>query len=520
MFCNQCGKEVPDTVKKCPNCGADLEEVKQSNQKSDDISAKITGLLSGIDLHKFDFSKIPLKPLAAIVVGIILIVIVVKAFSNRKPTLKLNDYVSVVYEGYDSVGTARVEIDYDKFGEDYGKKIKFTSNAKKELKNMEDIEGIDVSELTEYEGEQLAAFIFQYVLIGALDKSDHLSNGDVIKYVWDFDEEMVTSAVRCNLKYSDIKFKVDGLEKVDSFDPFEGIEMEFNGVEPDGKASFTNSSTDPIVRNISFSMDKSSGLSNGDKVTLKIYDDYYDTPNDYYISTFGKIPTQTEKVYEVSGLGKYVSAISEIPEELMDRMKKQAVDSYMAGAAEWNNDDQSSEETRKIRSSKVESFNYIGRYLLTRKSSDNIWGGYHNMLTLVYKPVVTIERIIGDEEYYKNEVYYWDITYHDILIDQEGKAVMDLNSYDKCTNSFGRDTGISWSGYDAYYLSGYEHIDDVYRDVVSKNLEQFNHEDNITDINESELLKDIKPRETRDQENDPSAQEQQDDVQMDSGEVQ
>ncbi len=504
MFCNQCGKEIPDTVSICPNCGANLEQAKASLKGAESCSTdsgsgvtnKNEGFkmpnLSAENLSKIDIKKIPIIPIAIVLCLIIIICIVSKVFSNRKPTLKLNDYVSVEYEGYNAAGIANVHIDYDKFAKDYGKKLKLTSAGKKELDDM------DVSDLSKYEGEQLASDMFRNVLIGELDKSDHLSNGDVIKYIWMFDEEMVTSAVKCKLDYSDIEFKVEGLETVDSFDPFADIEVEFNGVEPDGKASFTNNSADSMIRELSFSFDRESGLSNGDKVTLKVYAGFSEPDEEYFISNYGKVPSQLEKQYEVSGLGKYVSETSEIPEELMERMKKQAEDTFMNEAAEWRNDDESSQDTRKIRKSTVESLNYIGSYFLTSKNSDT-WGGYHNMLTLVYKPVATIERIFGDEDYYKNDVYYWYITFHDILIDQEGKAVMDLNSYDKCSNQFGRSTGISWMGYDAYGFNGYEHIDDVYRDVVSKNLEKYNHEDNIADIDENELLKDIKPRETTDE---------------------
>ena len=72
----------------------------------------------------------------------------------------------------------------------------------------------------------------------------------------------------CKLKYSDIEYKVEGLEEIAAFNPFEYVEVEFEGAVPYGKANVKADTDKKEMQYIEFSIDKQYDLSNGDKIIV------------------------------------------------------------------------------------------------------------------------------------------------------------------------------------------------------------------------------------------------------------
>jgi TM2 domain-containing membrane protein YozV len=58
MFCNGCGKELHETAKACPSCGAQLKGVQ--GEKSRIAAALLAFFLGGFGAHKFYLGKIGL----------------------------------------------------------------------------------------------------------------------------------------------------------------------------------------------------------------------------------------------------------------------------------------------------------------------------------------------------------------------------------------------------------------------------------------------------------------------------
>ena len=102
-----------------------------------------------------------------------------------------------------------------------------------------------------------------------LDRSDRLSNGDEIAYVWDVDEDF-SKYIKCKIKYTDGSYGVSGLAEVETFDAFADLEVTFSGVGPDGKAELEYKGKE--LDSFDFGCDKEDGLSNGDTVTVSISD--------------------------------------------------------------------------------------------------------------------------------------------------------------------------------------------------------------------------------------------------------
>lgn len=118
------------------------------------------------------------------IAGVILCLIVIIAFVLYKPTVHLNDYLLVAFEGYDTAEEAVIGFDTEKLEKDYGKKI-----------------------------ESIDTFLANCAA-GSLDKNTNLSNGDVVTYTWDSDENYALEVYGLKLEYSNVEFTVSGLKKL------------------------------------------------------------------------------------------------------------------------------------------------------------------------------------------------------------------------------------------------------------------------------------------------------------------
>lgn len=400
---------------------------------------------------------------------VVAIAAIVAGCGGSTPTIDLNKYVEIEFDGVNTVGTAKASFNESQFSTDWKDKLKISKEGKKLLEKEY---GGDLDEYLE--GLDLSEFIV-FAIGGALDKSTGLSNGDTVKYSFMVDENEITSILNCELVYEDFEKTVEGLRDPETFDPFEGVTVEFSGTAPYGTATVNPSSSGSLF----FELDKRDNLNNGDTVTVKISSGGEDI-NAYCLNVIGKVPTTTEKTFTVEGLPKYVTSLDEIPEDLLNKMKKQAEDVFKSNAAKWQHDDRSKDAYQYM---DMRDLKYVGEYLLVSKSSD-IYSSHSNVLTLLYKPVVYVDVLNRDERYEDIITYYWDISFYDILIDQEGKVVADTSKYGQTHGEFQKETGISsgYSYYDKYTVSGYNTMDDVYRELISKNLENYEHEDNINDI--------------------------------------
>ena len=192
-------------------------------------------------------------------------------------TVDLNKYLTVEYESYNTVGKASVSFNIDKLVEDYSHKIK-EKKASEYLSN---------SELRE---------MFSYIYSGNLDKDSKLSNGDIITFSWDIssvDAIDIKEEYNCKIKFEDAQFTVEGLEELQTFDPFEDIEVTFSGISPDGSININNIK----YQELDISCNKNEQLSNGDSVTITINDPYNDI-TDYFIENYGMIPSTLSKTIQ------------------------------------------------------------------------------------------------------------------------------------------------------------------------------------------------------------------------------
>ena len=265
--------------------------------------------------------------LIALIIGAVVLaaalVIAILAISNGTKTVSLDKYVTVEFSGYDGYGHAKYDLDTEAFLADWSGKINVKKNAIKRLLKTEFAKD---RELTEAEAAETVA-VFNTMedtsraVLGVawdcMDQSKYsgFSNGDEVSLTWHFDEddmEALEAILGVTLKATDRTDTVEGLSSIASFNPFNSLEITFTGYNGYGRASFdvknsgfTGLPTTLVdemksVFRYDITMSASSGLSNGDEITLTFNRDADIWGDD------GVVISPTSTTVKVSGLTELV----------------------------------------------------------------------------------------------------------------------------------------------------------------------------------------------------------------------
>ena len=453
MFCKKCGAQLEDNAVFCGNCGARMDEAPAT------VNAGVTAQ-SGATAQAAATGK---RKIVAMALAAVVLVVAVVAIVNGNKKINLNKYMTVEFSGYETKGNATWVFDNDSFEKDYGRKLKLNeSRLRKEFA----AEGLNYDSvmslgLADYSATGLLA----ESVSGTLSQTEDLSNGDEITFDWDENMEELNEYFNYKFKYSEMSFTVSDLEEIQTFDPFDGISIIYTGIAPQGHAEISNSTSGDLYQHITYDMDKSSGLSNGDTITITASYNYGADLEDYTAENFGMIPSETTKTYTVEGLGKYICELEEIPDTLLTSMQQQGVDILNARAATWKDE------------AKISSISYLGSYLLTAKNSDGY--GNNNMLTLVFKVTASVD--CDDTDVHDKISYYYPVTFYDIIQLEDETVSVDLSSYDSCGEKFSRSYDFgNWWDTDLYF-EGYEKLDSLFNKMVTVNVEQYNYVSNVED---------------------------------------
>ena len=487
MICVHCGRDIPNGTKFCPFCGQPVAADQPAGQPAFNIQpgasvqppqqppvmgaqqpvggqpAAATATVTPkapIDPKKL---AVPVAVAAVVVVGGVLI-------ATHKPTVNLNKYITLSAEGYNSIGTLDVEFDTDKLEKDYGKKI--AKNFQKAMKNHEeDTYGLSNLAGSLYEGGETSLFV-TYCADGSADKTRNLSNGDVVTYTWDGVNEQTKKEAEelfgVKIKCSDVTYKVSGLTAVNTFDAFDGVEVEFDGISPDGSATVNTLPTAEAAEGLYYTLDKQYNLANGDTVTVTVHsnrDDFSDC-----IEKYGAIPAATEKTYTVEGLNEYVTDSDGLTDSVLVSLQNQAEDVLNAYIAKsWDSECVT-----------LKGMSYLGYYILTPKNKDN-YGVYQDVIILPYQ--VTSHNHFEDDKgqvYDADVSYYWYIAFRNVSKDADGNIAGGLDDYYTANASFDVKTGLDDGWWEKYWsYDGYQTLDELYSNAVTRNVEDYNHQDNV-----------------------------------------
>ncbi len=514
MFCPKCGTKVEDGEMFCGQCGA---KVEQEASILDPITPAGTPTNAGANYNynananaganynygtnqgaganyntganmmynqalknTLESVKKANKKTWAIIIGAVVVLILgIVLIATHKKTVNLDKYVIVEYDGYDGSGRATVSLDKRKFIND-NEKLKVNVSKLRKYAALTDLDGVldsldygysaDISDIIASQG---ASVLYSCVNgAGELDKYDQLSNGDEIVYTWDIEEEsVIEDLLNCKLKYSDQTFVVDGLEKVETFDPFENIELVYSGMAPDGRLEIDGTQSG-YSQGLYYSADKYDGLSNGDVVTITVTHDYSDSE---YVNNYGRLPDPLTKTYTVDGLAAYITTSSEIDDDLIEMMQRQAEDVITSNIASNYNYDYYDNQSLDL-----DSLEYLGYYFLTPKNGSMS----SSRVYVVYEATIELTMDVADEGTVTEDLSrYMYVSFNAPMLDTDGTGAVDVSSASLGwkSDNYKTDYKIAggWGSTYNFNVPGYKDVDEIYNEVVTKNLAQYNHEDNI-----------------------------------------
>ena len=445
MICTHCGKEIQNGITFCPYCGSTVNNAKENTKMKKRNPAKVL---------------VPIAAVAVVAAG-------GWAFANRTPTIDVSKYMTLSADGYNTVGKLNISFDTEKLEKDYGKQI--ATRFKKQMKNLKD-DTFGLSSLTAslYDGYEADLFA-ETCATGSADKTKNLSNGDVVTYTWDDNSDEAEEAFGVKVKYTDITYTVSGLASVNTFDAFDGVDVEFSGISPDGRATVNSLPTAAEAQGLYYTLDENSGLSNGDTVTLTVHsnrDDFSDC-----ISKYGAMPQATEKTFTVAGLNEYVTSADTLSDSVLVSLQNQAEDVFKSYAAQRFSNGQT-----------FKGMTYLGNYILTPKNKDS-WGD-KDRIVLAYQ--VTVHHDYTSElntTYDADDSFFWYITFNNVSKDANSNIASGLNDYDTPTTFVKIDSGVQKYSFSSstkiweYY--GYASLDSLYNAAVNQYVENYNHQDNV-----------------------------------------
>ncbi len=391
-------------------------------------------------------SPAPKKNKKFLLVGaaVLALILLVTIMSGGRTKVDMKDYITVTFTGLDSKGTASMTVDYNALA----KVANITSNKKSNS---------ELSNMIYMLGEEWVKFeLLNEGIECTLENAKELSNGDKVTVKVTADDD-VCKQLNIKVKNQTLTFKVEGLTKVTNFDAFADIEVRFDGISPQGTATLINNSRDEACMSYTYSLDVNSGLSNGDTVTVTISENVIDR----MAEQTGKAPEVLSKQFTVSGLSTYVTELSQISDEAMKSMQKEAEDSINAYVANnWTN-------------GYLEGLKYLGNYLLVRKphaSTDR-----ENALFLVYE--ISYGNNYNDGDYHTT--YYYYVRYRNLYNDGDNQTVVNLSDRGTPNSSVAFDVSGSYS-WNRPTAPGYATLPDLYKACVTSNIDNYTYESSVS----------------------------------------
>ena len=241
-------------------------------------------------------------------------------------------------------------------------------------------------------------------------------------------------------------------------------------MSPNGEASINKSGSSAGI-DLSYTLDKSSGLKNGDEVTVSV-SAYDDTDIEEYCESKGKAISATEKTFTVEGLASYAQTIVDIPDDMKSKMLAQAEDAIKSKCI-WDE-----YGTTGV----LKSLEYLGDYYLTGKEGFD--ASPYNKIYCVYKGTVEFNALKrhGDGKTMETGTlsFYTYYYYDNIIIMPDNTCSLDLSDGKLASYSYETDYGYDNGWFPSFYnLHGKENLDSVFSDCVTPQIAKYNYESTV-----------------------------------------
>ena len=310
---------------------------------------------------------------------------------------------------------------------------------------------------------------------GRWSKSVDLKNGDKITYSWNIDEGMLKDKYGIVFECKNVDIEVSGLQVVETFDPFENVSLNYYGIYPENLFRAIKDN-DYEYKKIDFVPETWNGGANGDQIVVRAVVKGNEDADltEMCMETYGKVPSRTEMTMTVSGCDKYVFTEDDLSEEDWDKLKKDTEDYINADFAK-----------NSIDSESMVSLEYVGNYILRRKSFGRGITGWRNMVYMVYKITVTNTDVTGNFDYY----YYR--CYENVIKEGNGNFPIEktMTQEPRGGSLVGTYGNVVETG--KHYYVGFDRFKDLYEDCVTVNLNDYDFEDNAKEPDGHVSYKDV-----------------------------
>ena len=237
-------------------------------------------------------NKIKLSAILKIAIPLVLLIIllIVKFTVIDKKEFSLVRYAMVKVEGFEGIAKATVLVD--------------------DVGLFDAITGEDVAAEEELE---YRAFVDSVEF--SLDIREGLANGDTIRITAVYDEAL---ANKLGIKVGTTKkeYKVSGLEKGKELDLFADVKIITEGISPYVYVTYLNESKNDYLKGLEYRIDKASGLSIGDTITITclIDKDTARTNGFYYL--------KDSMEYTITTADKYIDTVEELDKNVIEGFKE------------------------------------------------------------------------------------------------------------------------------------------------------------------------------------------------------
>ncbi|WP_044567342.1 zinc ribbon domain-containing protein [Anaerococcus provencensis] len=349
----------------------------------------------------FKFKPIYLLPILLLALAIV----IGYFFMNRKPKdveIDLSNYIDVTYTGDNASASPNASLDTTKLLNDFASQIQYIN---KDRKN--DQYGSAANQFVE---ELASATTFQF------SKDSNLSNGEEITVVANVSDPSLADDYNVLFASTMKSVIVDGLNVEEYIDPFNYIDINFQGDDPN--ISLTTNLTEDApeyMSQLEIMPSKTSELKAGEEVNItinlneeEIFNNYKVrlSPLDKTITVPGESSDQKDEEEDKESSESsdgYIASVDNLSEDLLNILK--------------TNSGTLIKETFNERTfTQIESMNYLGAITGTDSNSEDL----KNRVMLVYE-------IKANEDYeglYKNQyTYYSFVEYQNVKgeKDQDGK---------------------------------------------------------------------------------------------------
>ncbi len=259
-----------------------------------------------------------------------------------KKETDLSSCVTAEYAGYHSIGTARLSlISEEEFIGRYAEAFTLNKALKKYFKSEEGAFQLTslMSSSASYNDltpEELCAFFYRSVLKkafnqGTLSKNKELSNGEQLTFSWEEEGgypggrnlRQAIDLFDFNASCPDIWFTVSGLKTVPTFDPFDRLKLSYENFSPN--ATLVLSAKAALIEGEGYSADITTGLKNGDKVTVT-----YTLPisAEECAKRYDKLPSRWQAEITITGVPELITSADQIDASVLSAINDAGRDMY------------------------------------------------------------------------------------------------------------------------------------------------------------------------------------------------